>query len=128
MRNGRSYVGCAISAGRSSVWSLTCFGHEQRWKPKSWCSNSNSSCCVGASQIGCHFWLSTGSFWAGLATYFRRPAARSPLFESLQVLNIEHCLPLSATVQPKNRGYLNHSGTAKVQSSVTAIHPSDPKG
>jgi hypothetical protein len=31
------------------------FGHEQRWKPKSWCSNSSSSCCDGASQFGCYF-------------------------------------------------------------------------
>jgi SAM-dependent methyltransferase len=35
LRIGRSCVGCAISAGWSSVWSLTCFGREQRWKPKS---------------------------------------------------------------------------------------------
>jgi hypothetical protein len=35
LRIGRSCVGCAISAGWSPVWSLTCFGHEQRWKPKS---------------------------------------------------------------------------------------------
>jgi hypothetical protein len=33
--------------------------------------------------IGCHFWLSTGSFWAGLATCFRRPATRSPSFDRI---------------------------------------------
>ena len=60
-----------------SVWSSTCFGHERRWKPKSWCSDSRSSCCDGASQVGCHFWLSTGWFWVGSASLF--PKARDAL-------------------------------------------------
>ena len=44
---------------------------------KSSCSNSRSSCCVGASQIGCHCWLSTGSFWVGVCHLF--PKARDVL-------------------------------------------------
>jgi hypothetical protein len=52
---GQSCVGCGISAGCSSAWSWTCFGHEQRWKPKSWCSNSRSSCCDGASRASTRF-------------------------------------------------------------------------
>ena len=34
-RIGRSCVGCAICLGCPSVWSLTCFGHEQRGKLRS---------------------------------------------------------------------------------------------
>src|SRR5262249_17856144 len=39
--------------------------------------------CVGASQIGCHFWPSTGSFRVGSATCFRTPATRSPSFDPI---------------------------------------------
>ncbi len=31
-------------------------------------------------DLGCHFWPSTGWFWVGSASCFRRPARRSPSF------------------------------------------------
>ena len=44
----------------------------------------------------------------------RNASGVGDLNKCLQVLNIEHCVPLSATGQPKNIGYLHHSGNAKV--------------
>ena len=88
---GQSCVGCGISAGCSSVWSWTCFGHERRWKPKSWCSNSRSSCCVGVSQVGCDFLPSTRSFWAGPVAFFRAPISHSRDIRCGEELTLPEC-------------------------------------
>ena len=50
-RIGRSCVGCASCLGCPSAWSLTCFGHEQRGKLRSWCLDSRLFCCIAPGTM-----------------------------------------------------------------------------
>src|SRR3974377_2427060 len=50
-RIGRSCVGCASCLGCPLAWSLTCFGHEQRGKLRSWCLDSRLFCCIAPGTM-----------------------------------------------------------------------------
>jgi hypothetical protein len=52
----------------------------RRWKPRSLCCGSRSSCCDGAGPVGCLFWLSTEWCWVGFAGCFRKRARHSVSF------------------------------------------------
>ena len=62
------------------VSSSICSGHVVRWKQRSWCSGSRSSCCAVVGQPGSRSWSGTNGCLDGPAGYFRAPATHSQSF------------------------------------------------
>jgi len=107
---GQSCVGCGISAGCSSAWRGPVSVTSSAGSRSLGAQTADHRVATGQANSDAIFWLSTGSFWAGPATCFRRPAARSPSFDQIPcgIVQVSDCfgrlgrpaVPRDPTINP----------------------------